>query len=413
MNDSYLPLFAMAEREGERQPDGYVDPNIPNPNGDGDAPVIIYGYGLFSPLSISRSPVFFPADGIESRYTPHLSLSALALALYSLLLILYIFHLLPLQRQPHKASIPPLTTDDVELNGTAITTDPTTTTIDAPTPSKLARIEKKAAKKQKKQQKLAAKTRHRTPCTPFTILLTIATLFEIVGYAFRLRSSPPPTGNPYAVINFVIQYFFIVVAPVFISAAIYTTLTYLIRLVGDEFSPLKRVKRKSIVTVFVVCDVVATCVQVAGAALIGSAESNGEDPTTPNHILLAGLAFQVASFLGFLVLLGRFLGGAWGVLVARKGNGEGEQGMGRGTGTGMLGKAERSLGGMKGFVIALVVVSLLIYLRTIFRLAETCQGVGGYASSQEALFGALEFAPVVLAVAGLGVWHPGVFVGRQ
>ena len=163
-------------------------------------------------------------------------------------------------------------------------------------------------------------------------------------------------------------------------------------------------------TVFVVCDVVATCIQVAGAALIGSAESNGEDPTTPNHILLAGLAFQVASFLGFLVLLGRFLIGVRGVLVAKRSGGQGMEERQR---TGVLGKAERVLGGMKGFVVALVVVSLLIYLRTIFRLAETCQGVGGYASSQEALFGALEFAPVVLAVAGLGVWHPGVFVGRQ
>lgn len=31
----------------KRPLDGYVDPNIPNPNGDGDAPIIIYGYGPF------------------------------------------------------------------------------------------------------------------------------------------------------------------------------------------------------------------------------------------------------------------------------------------------------------------------------------------------------------------------------
>ena len=30
--------------EGERPVDGYVDPNIPNPGKEEDAPVIIYGY---------------------------------------------------------------------------------------------------------------------------------------------------------------------------------------------------------------------------------------------------------------------------------------------------------------------------------------------------------------------------------
>ncbi|MCJ1462418.1 hypothetical protein MMC07_001019 [Pseudocyphellaria aurata] len=221
----------------------------------------------------------------------------------------------------------------------------------------------------------------------FSVLCILTTVCEIVGYAFRLRSSPPPVGNPYDVINFVVQYFFIVVAPVFFSAGIYTTLTSLIAALGQNLSPLG-LTRRTILWIFITSDVVATIAQVAGAALIGTAESNSKSPDTGNNILLAGLCVQVFSFLVFLILLGMFL------LRARKAT----------TSTGE--------GGMMSFSGALVVSSLLVYLRTIFRMAETAEGVGGYASSHEAFFGALEFAPIVIAILLLGWWHPGKWVPR-
>ena len=63
--------------------------------------------------------------------------------------------------------------------------------------------------------------------------------------------------------------------------------------------------------------------------------------------------------------------------------------------------------GMRPFVGALVLATLLVYLRTCFRLAETAQGLFGYLSSHEGFFGGLEFAPIVLAVGLFNVWHPG------
>ncbi|KAL9596886.1 MAG: hypothetical protein Q9219_005512 [cf. Caloplaca sp. 3 TL-2023] len=286
--------------------DGYVDPKIPNPNGPSDAPIIIYGY------------------------TPHLSLSALAIALYALLLLLHSYRLFT------------------------------------------------------------------TRLYAFSILLCFTTLCEIIGYAFRLRSSPPPTGNPYDVINFIVQYFFIVCAPVFLSAGIYTTLTSLIQTLGGgdagrmrDLSPLG-LRKRTILAGFIASDVGATVVQVAGAALIGSAESNRKSPDTGNNILLAGLAFQVASFLVFLVLLAMFLTKVRRVM-----------------------KDDAGRGVMRRYAFALAVSSLLVYLRTCFRLAETAQGVYGYASTHEPFFGALELAPVVIAIALLAWWHPGRLVGRN
>ncbi|KAF4556164.1 RTA1-like protein 10 [Elsinoe fawcettii] len=212
--------------------------------------------------------------------------------------------------------------------------------------------------------------RHRT--WYFTPVL-VGTFMEIVGYVFRLLSGQK---DPYNIIYFVIQYFFIVVAPVFFSAAIYTIVSGLINKYGRKYSPLSP---KVILWVFIVCDVVTTIVQVAGAALVGKAYSNQKDPTTPNHILLAGLAIQVFTFAAFLAVL------AW-----------------------TLWRAKASPTRVShAFLASLVVATLAIYLRTCFRLAETAEGLMKELSTHEVYFGCLEFAPVVVAVTLLGIWHPG------
>jgi uncharacterized membrane protein len=212
--------------------------------------------------------------------------------------------------------------------------------------------------------------RHRT--WYFTPLL-IGTLMEIVGYIFRILSSQQ---DPYSVPWFVVQYFFIVVAPVLFSAAIYTIVSVMINIYGREYAPLPP---RVVLGVFVGCDVAATIVQVAGAALVGVAYSNQRDPTTYNNILLAGLAFQVFSFAVFLVVLG------WTLVKARK-------------------SPERI---DRGFIFGVVVATLAVYLRTCFRLAETAEGLMETLSTHEVFFGCLEFAPVVVAVFVLAWWHPG------
>ena len=55
------------------------------------------------------------------------------------------------------------------------------------------------------------------------------------------------------------RYFFIVVAPVFFSAAIYTILSIMITAVGKQYAPFPP---KAILWIFIVCDVIATGVQV-------------------------------------------------------------------------------------------------------------------------------------------------------
>jgi RTA1 like protein len=171
------------------------------------------------------------------------------------------------------------------------------------------------------------------------------------------------------------------VSPVFFSASIYTILSFLIEAAGHQYSP---VRPSLILFLFIACDVVATAVQIGGAASIGTAEANRQDPNTASHVLTAGLVFQVFSFLLFIILLSTFL------YRARK----------------VCGKATIP------FTAALVAGTLLVYLRTCFRLVESAQGVQQYLFTHEAFFASLEFAPIVIAVFIFNAFHPGNWVPK-
>lgn len=227
-------------------------------------------------------------------------------------------------------------------------------------------------------------------------LLCVGTLMEIIGYVMRILSSKK---DPYSVPFFVVQYFFIVVAPVTFSAAIYVILSKMIQRVGKEYSP---VPPKLILWTFITCDIIATIVQILGAGLVGSAYSNQKNPNTFNNILLAGLAFQVFDFLIFIILFSWFLSKAWKVMSSS----------------------------MRQFAVATMFATLAVYLRTCFRLAETAQaiipaalcasyvltavqGLKKALSSHEVYFGCLEFAPIVMAVYLFLYYHPGRWLSKE
>ena len=223
--------------------------------------------------------------------------------------------------------------------------------------------------------------------------LSIGCVLEVIGYIFRALSS---RKDPYNIIYFVMEYFCIVTAPVFISASVYVCLSKLITWASRDQAGTKEreeswLRPTWILWGFVTCDVFSTIVQITGAAMIGTATSHHKSAVTPNNILLAGLAIQTFAFTVFLVLLGVFR-----ATVA--------QDM----------EIHSQVQSKDPFILALGSASLLVYLRTIFRLAETSQGVFGYLSSHEVFFGVLEFTPVVIAVWILAVWHPGRWLpGRR
>lgn len=216
----------------------------------------------------------------------------------------------------------------------------------------------------------------------YFITFPIGLLFEIVGYVARSLSAKK---DPYHLLYFILNYFFIVTAPVFLAAGVYTILSALIPRLGRRYSFLPP---KFILWFFITSDVIATVVQITGAALIGVRQSNRDDPTDANNILLGGLAYQVFSLSIFVVLTASFLFRARREVSSR-------------------GKK------LSLFCVAFAVATIMIYLRTCFRLAETAEGLGGNLSSNEIYFACLEFAPVALAVLLFAIWHPGRCVGKK
>ncbi|KAK7215131.1 hypothetical protein V2G26_003134 [Clonostachys chloroleuca] len=212
------------------------------------------------------------------------------------------------------------------------------------------------------------------------ITFPVGLVFEIVGYVARSLSAKV---SPYNLIYFILQYFFIVTAPVFLAAGIYTILSALISRLGRQYSFLPP---KFILWFFITSDVIATLTQITGAALIGVSQTKRKDPTTANNILLGGLAYQVLSMGVFVFMTATFLF-----------------------------RARRAISsvGLTAFSLVFAIAAVLIYLRTCFRLAETAEGLGGALLRNETFFACLEFAPVALAVLLYAIWHPGRCLGSR
>lgn len=266
----------------EPEVQGYRDPNFPNPDGDMDTPIIIYGY------------------------TPSFALAMVAVVWFFLS---FIFHL-----------------------GQTI--------------------------------------RYRSWWfIPFSVGLG----FEVVGYIARSLSAKK---DPYHLIYYIINYFFIVTAPVLMAAGIYTILSIMIKKLGAKHSPFAP---KAILWFFITSDAIATVVQVTGAALVGRKSAARQDPTAAGNVLLAGLAYQVFAMTAFVAICGLFIFRAWRVISDTE---------------------------LRLFIGIFSVSTALIYLRTVFRLAEAAQGLWGSLQVHEVYFACLEFAPVAVAVLLFGAWHP-------
>ena len=88
------------------------------------------------------------------------------------------------------------------------------------------------------------------------------------------------------------------IAPCFFTAAIYLIFSRLVLLHGRS---LARFKPRTYTIIFITCDIVALVLQAVGGALADTAENGGTGQTGIN-IMIAGLAWQVASLFVFSVL---------------------------------------------------------------------------------------------------------------
>lgn len=218
---------------------------------------------------------------------------------------------------------------------------------------------------------------------PFTWVIVMACAWETAGFVFRTLWTHHSDRNTYVLP----EQLLLVLAPLWVNAFDYMVLGRMMHF----FLPQKKIlgiPARRITLYFVLFDVVAFLIQGAGAAAVAG---NGSKSTrdTGKVILVAGLGFQEAFFIFFIVIASQF---HRFVLVVNK-------------------QAQREWGPLLYTLYASLVC---ITARTIYRMVEFSQPLDGSINHSEAYFYALEALPIFISVVLFNVWHPGkVLVGPR
>ena len=127
------------------------------------------------------------------------------------------------------------------------------------------------------------------------------------------------------------------------------------------------------------------------------ASHQDKSPNTGDHIMVAGLAFQVVTLLMFQLLCLDFL-----IKTVRRMRALG--------GDAALDPKHATLRGsakFRAFLVALALATVCIFIRSIYRVAELSEGWTGALIRNQHLFIGFEGAMVVVAVLVLNALHPG------
>lgn len=126
------------------------------------------------------------------------------------------------------------------------------------------------------------------------------------------------------------------------------------------------------------------------------ASHQDKSPETGDHIMVAGLAFQVATLFMFQLLCLDFM-----IKTLRRM---------RALGDAALDPKHAALRGsakFRVFLVALGLATFCIFIRSIYRVAELSEGWTGALIQNQRLFIGFEGAMVVVAVLVLNAFHPG------
>ncbi|KAJ4341794.1 hypothetical protein N0V87_001457 [Didymella glomerata] len=207
--------------------------------------------------------------------------------------------------------------------------------------------------------------------TPFII----GGLFEFIGYIGRIMSS----NDRYALSSYIMQTLLLLLGPALYAASIYMILGRLIQLTGGERYSL--VRRTWLTKIFVVGDVISFMMQGAGGGIMSSGASGMK---TGEKIIIGGLFMQILFFGLFFVTA---------IMFQIRGK-----------------EYLASLGSSvpwRKHLFALYATSILILVRSVFRVIEYIQGNAGYLLRHEVFLYVFDAVLMFAVMVVLNVSHPG------
>lgn len=183
------------------------------------------------------------------------------------------------------------------------------------------------------------------------------------------------------------------IAPAFLAAGIYLTLSRIVITFGPDNSHIKPL---SYPRIFIPCDVISLLLQAIGGGIASVASHQDKSPNLGDHIMVAGLSFQVVTLLMFQLLCLDFM-----IKTLRRM---------RTMGDAALDPKHAALRGstkFRAFLVALALATFCIFIRSIYRVAELSEGWTGALIENQHLFIGFEGAMVIVAVLVLNMFHPG------
>ncbi|KAK3693198.1 RTA1 like protein-domain-containing protein [Podospora appendiculata] len=216
--------------------------------------------------------------------------------------------------------------------------------------------------------------------TWYFIPFVLGCLFEAIGFVGRAigaNETPNWTLGP-----FIMQTLLILLGPTLYAASIYMVLARLIRLLDAHQYSL--VRTSWLTTIFVSGDVLSFITQGAGGGILSNADTQSRRDLG-NNIILAGLGIQVVFFGLFIITTVMFH-----IRITRK-------------------PTQRTYSvttPWQQFIMALYAASILIMVRSIFRMIEFSAGRNGTLQNNEVYLLVLDSA-LMLLVAIVFLWyHP-------
>ncbi|KAF7959728.1 hypothetical protein EAE96_001338 [Botrytis aclada] len=238
----------------------------------------------------------------------------------------------------------------------------------------------------------------------FSCCMLTGLVFEIIGYLGRVQIHYDPfASNP-----FLIYLICVTIAPVFFTASIYMTYSRILLHYGPYLS---RFSPKAISITFMAADWIALILQAAGGAIADTAATEA-GMNSGTNILVAGLSFQVFGLILFMMVVVKYAFKVSGERIRR-------QAASWAAGEGEIGAKESKMRYLcydwrltpQPVVLAgLTVATVLILIRSIFRVAELAKGFQSKLANEEISFMILEGAVMILATTIMTIFHPGLII---
>ncbi|OAA59535.1 RTA-like protein [Niveomyces insectorum RCEF 264] len=224
----------------------------------------------------------------------------------------------------------------------------------------------------------------------FMVGMICGLLLEVVGYVGRIMLH----NNPFDFNNFIIYLVPLTIGPAFLTGALYLCLSRIIIVYGQHIS---RFSPRTYAITFMSSDFISLVLQGAGGGLAATA-NDAAGSNAGRGIMVAGVVFQVVSLCVFGAL-----GLEFAIRLRRTND--------RVKDVRFALLRDRTL--FTWFHYALGTAVVLIFVRSVYRIAELQQGFDGPIANNEVAFMVLEGPMIFLAVLAMTVLHPGIAFDGQ